>query len=229
VSRRNIDTGGQLSFGLGDSDPLTISLQDSFDCWDHLNEYGGQDPFWADGMNMNIVRSHIMYYKSQMEDKFGSGEYPDIYYRDTPPEVSPDFMAVPDRIRADAATALQIIEADDNLKFIRETIDGLTDKQRQALCVGAVLGYVQKLKHCIAENDLVSMRRYRDPQWVLDSFQRLANRLSQPLPEYVTAQESENSEEEYEDEECEADEIPEQEAPAESAEEPEESMQLSFF
>jgi len=165
VSRRNIDTGGQLSFGLGDSDPLTISLQDSFDCWDHLNEYGGQDPFWADGMNMNIVRSHIMYYKSQMEDKFGSGEYPDIYYRDTPPEVSPDFMAVPDRIRADAATALQIIEADDNLKFIRETIDGLTDKQRQALCVGAVLGYVQKLKHCIAENDLVSMRRYRDPQW----------------------------------------------------------------
>ena len=216
-------------FGLGDSDPLTISLQDSFDRWDHLNEYGGQDPFWADGMNMSIVRSHIMYYKSQMEDKFGSGEYPDIYYRDTPPEVSSDYMANPERIRTDAAAALQVIESDENLKYIRENIGGLTDKHRQALCVGAVLGYVQNLKHYIAEDDLVSMRRYRDPKWVLDSFQRLAIRLSQPLPEYVPSQELEDSEEEYEDEECEADEIPEQEAPAESAEEPEESMQLSFF
>ena len=137
-------------------------------------------------------------------------------------------MANPERIRVDAATALQIIEADDNLKFIRENIDGLTDKQRQALCVGAVLGYVRNLKSYIAEDDLVSMRRYRNPQWVLDSFQRLANELSQPLPECVPIQET-DGDEEYEDEECEVDEIPEQEALAESAEEPEESLQLSFF
>ena len=178
---------------------------------------------------MNIVRSHIMYYKSQMEDKFGSGEYPDIYYRDTPPEVSSDFMAVPERIRNDAITALQIIEADDNLKFIRENIGGLTEKQRQSLCVGAVLGYIQKLKQCIAEDDLVSMRRYRNPEWVLDSFQRLANELSQPVSESVLTRETDGGDEEYEDEECEADEIPEQESLVEGAEEHEESMQLSFF
>ena len=229
MSRRNIDTGGQLLFGLGDSDPLTISLQDSFDRWDDLNEYGGQDPFWSDGVNMNLERNHIIYYKNQMEDKYGSGEYPDIYYRDTPPEVSSDFMANPEQIRTDAAAALQVIEADDNLKFIRENIGVLTDKQRQALCVGAVLGYVQNLKYYIAEDDLVSMRRYCDPGWVLDSFQRLANRLSQPVPERVQVQDSDGNEEEYIDEECEADEVPEEEAPAESAEEAEESMQLSFF
>ena len=216
-------------FGLGDSDPLTISLQDSFDRWDDLNEYGGQDPFWSDGVNMNLERNHIIYYKNQMEDKFGSGEYPDIYYRETPPEMSFEYMANPEQIRSDAAEALQIIEADDNLKFIRENIDGLTDKQRQALCVGAVLGYVRNLKSYIAEDDLVSMRRYRNPEWVLDSFQRLANELSQPVSESVLTRETDGGDEEYEDEECEADEIPEQEALAESAEEPEESMQLSFF
>ena len=216
-------------FGLGGDDPLTKSLQDGFDRWDRLNKYGGSDPSWADGVNMNLVRSHIMYYKSRMENKYGSGDYPDIYYRGTPPEVSPDFMANPEQIRADAAAALQIIEADENLKYIKDNIGGLTDKHRQALCVGAVLGYVQNLKHCIAEDDLVSMRRYQDPKWVLDSFQRLANRLLQPVPECVPKQESDTSEEEYEDEECEADEVSEVESPAESAEEPDESMQLSFF
>ena len=229
MSRRNIDTGGQLLFGLGDSDPLTISLQDSFDRWDHLNEHGGSDPTWADGVNMNLVRSHIIYYKSQMEDKFGSGDYPSIYYRDTPPEVSDEYMANADQIRADAAAALETLEADENLKFIREHIGGLTDKQRQALCVGAVLGYVVGLKRYIAEDDLVSMRRYRNPGWVLDSFKNLADKLSRLLPECVMAQETDGCEEEYEDEECEADEIPEQDVSAESAEEPEESMQLSFF
>ena len=229
MSRRNIDTDGQLLFGLGGDDPLTKSLQDGFDRWDHLNKYGGSDPSWADGVNMNLVRSHIMYYKSQMENKYGSGDYPDIYYRETPPEVSPDFMANPEQIRADAAAALQVIESDENLKYIRENIGGLTDKQRQALCVGAVLGYVQNLKSYIAEDDLVSMRRYRNPQWVLDSFQRLANRLSQPIPESVPVRDPDSSEEEYIDEECEADEVSEVETPAENAEEPDESMQLSFF
>ena len=95
--------------------------------------------------------------------------------------------------------------------------------------MGAVLGYVQNLKHYIDEDDLVSMRRYQDPKWVLDSFQRLANRLSQPMPESVPVQDPDSSEEEYEDEECEADEVSEVETPAESAEEPEESIQLSFF
>ncbi|MBP5604268.1 MAG: hypothetical protein J6X60_01815 [Ruminiclostridium sp.] len=229
MSRRNIDTSGQLLFGLGGDDPLTRSLQDSFDRWDQLNKYGGSDPCWADGINMNLVRSHIMYYKSQMENKYGSGEYPDIYYRETPSEVPPDFMANPEQIRADATAALQIIEADENLKFIRDNIGGLTDKQRQALCVGAVLGYVQNLKHYISGDDLVSMRRYQDPKWVLDSFQHLANRLSQPIPESIPVQDSDSFEEEYEDEECEADDVSEVETPAESAEEPDESMQLSFF
>jgi hypothetical protein len=36
-------------------------------------------------------------------------------------------------------------------------------------------------------------------------------------------------EKEYEDKECEADEVSEQDDPAEIAEEPEESLQLSFF
>ena len=216
-------------FGLGGDDPLTKSLQDGFDRWDRLNKYGGSDPSWADGVNMNLVRSHIMYYKSQMENKYGSREYPDIYYRETPPEVSPDFIANPEQIRADAAAALKIIEADENLKYIKDNIGVLTDKHRQALCVGAVLGYVQNLKHYIAEDDLVSMRRYQDPKWVLDSFQHLANRLSQPIPENIPVQDMDSSEEEYIDEECETDKVSEQEAPAESAEEPEESMQLSFF
>lgn len=216
-------------FGLGGDDPLTRSLQDSFDRWDQLNKYGGSDPCWADGINMNLVRSHIMYYKSQMENKYGSGEYPDIYYRETPSKVPPDFMANPEQIRADASASIQVIEADENLKFIRENIGGLTDKQRQALCVGAVLGYAANLKQAVADDDLLTMRRYRNPKWVLDSFQSLAKRLSVPIPECISEQDADGCEEEYIDEECEADDVSEVEAPAESTEGTDESMQLSFF
>ena len=229
MSRRDTDTDGQLLFAMGGEDPLTRSLQDSFDCWDRLNEQGGSDPCWADGANMNLVRNHIMYYKSQMENKYSSGDYPEIYYRETPPEVDDNYMANPEKIRADAAASIQIIEADERLKFIRENIRGLSDKQRKYLCVDTVLGYAANLKRAIAEDDLLTIRRYRDPKWVLDSFQSLAKKLSVPIPECVSEQDTDGCEEEYEDEECEAAEVSEQDPPAESAEDPEESMQLSFF
>ncbi len=229
MSRRDTDTGGQLLFAMGGDDPLTRSLQDSFDRWDRLNEHGGSDPCWADGANINLVRNHIMYYKSQMEDKYSSGDYPKIYYRETPPEVDDNYMANPEKIRADAAASIQIIEADERLKFIRENTRRLSDKQRKYLCVDAVLGYVANLKRAIAEDDLLTMRRYRDPKWVLDSFRGLAEKLSRSIPKCVSVYDMDDCEKEYEDKECEADEVSEQDDPAEIAEEPEESLQLSFF
>lgn len=38
--------------------------------WQYLREYGCQDPFWADGVNMNLTRSHMYHdvdYISGME------------------------------------------------------------------------------------------------------------------------------------------------------------------
>ena len=63
-------------------------LENSFTKWDELFKNGGSDPFWADGANLNLVRNHIIYYKEQLAKQentlFG---LPEIYYRETPPEI----------------------------------------------------------------------------------------------------------------------------------------------
>lgn len=63
--------------------------------WKYLNENGCNDPFWADGVNMNLTRNHIIYDKRQIEEI--SSQFtltlPDEYYLPTPPEVPDNYMA----------------------------------------------------------------------------------------------------------------------------------------
>ena len=63
--------------------------------WIYLNENGGQDPFWPDGVNMNLTRNHIISDKYQIEEMCFQAAlpFPDEYYLPTPPEVSDDYMA----------------------------------------------------------------------------------------------------------------------------------------
>ena len=32
-------------------------IRESLERWNHLNEHGGSDPFYSDGLNMNLVRN----------------------------------------------------------------------------------------------------------------------------------------------------------------------------
>src|SRR5699024_8454707 len=103
-------------------DELITSLEDRFDRWEHLKEYGGQDPFWEDGCNMNIVRNHILYYKGEIkelceEEKL---ELPEIYQKETPPEVNNKYMARADEIRKGAKKSLRIYSYDENFQELEK-------------------------------------------------------------------------------------------------------------
>ena len=63
--------------------------------WENLRVRGGQDPFWPDGVNMNLTRNHVIYAKRrlcEMATEHG-WELPDEYYQQTPPEVDDGYMA----------------------------------------------------------------------------------------------------------------------------------------
>ena len=56
--------------------------------WLNLYQYGGYDPFYADGMGLNLSRNHIIYFWRMMEELmeeekttrlFASDEFPEIY------------------------------------------------------------------------------------------------------------------------------------------------------
>lgn len=63
--------------------------------WIDLNENGGQDPFYADGTNMNLVRNHIIYDKRQIMELCAEHgiSLPEEMYLPIPPEVDMYYMA----------------------------------------------------------------------------------------------------------------------------------------
>lgn len=60
---------------------------------------GCNDPNWCDGVNLNLVRNHIIHYKKCLEDILGDRYwlYPDEYFYPEPIEL-PDTLMVQSRI-----------------------------------------------------------------------------------------------------------------------------------
>jgi hypothetical protein len=205
------------------------ALENSFARWDFIHEYGCSDPFWADGVNMNLVRNHIMYYKQQLSEEATLFLLPKAYYREVPPEVDNNYMARPDEIRQNAARSMQIIDADENLKFVQQQSVHLTEKQLKQLCIPAILGYAENLRRAISEDDLLTMRRYENPNGYLESFQSAAQKLRSP--EILTGMESipADEDEEYEElDECDC--SPNEQIKADPAPEVQENyVQLTLF
>lgn len=156
------------------------ALTASFDRWDYLNEHGGSDPFWADGVNMNLVRNHIIYYKNKLETEDTLFGLPDCFYRETPPEVDNNYIACPDEIRENAVKSMQLIDSDENLKYVREQAKYQSDKVLKSLCIPAIIGYSDNLRTAIANDDLLTMRRYRTVSHYLEAFESAARKLNSP-------------------------------------------------
>jgi len=72
-------------------DPLD-ELEKSYARWRNLYENDGSDPFWPDGVNLNLVRNHIIYYKRQIEETCPLYMSHELYQRELPPEVDPNSM-----------------------------------------------------------------------------------------------------------------------------------------
>ncbi|MCM1299514.1 MAG: hypothetical protein NC203_05490 [Firmicutes bacterium] len=138
---------------------------------------------------------------------------------------------------------MAIIEADENLKFVREQSKNLSAKQYDQLCIRYILGYAENIRSAIAEDDLITMRRYGNPERYLDSFRSAAEKMRSPeilrsINEQLEYCESED--EEYEDmaeeeisdvsrEEYSESEQSETVENVESEEEQDEELQLRFF
>jgi len=158
-------------------------LQKSFDQWDHYHAQGGCDPFYTDGQNLNNIRRHILFERRHLEENPTLFGFPEAYYREVPPEVDPGYMARPDEIRAAARASLEAYGADLNYHFILDHRDEIPEKMRGKLSVDAVLGYVSGLEISITEDDLVALRRHRNAETRLSSFESCAQRMRDFLSE----------------------------------------------
>ena len=208
-------------------------LENNYARWDKVFTEGGSDPFWTDGVSLSLIRSQILYCKEQLAKQENSLlGLPEAYYRETPPEVDCDYMARPDEIRENARKAMEIIDADENLKFVREQSASLSEQHIKQWCIPAIINYAENLLRAIAEDDLIIMRRYEHPEHYLESFESAAIKIRNPestrrINDNLTVCDPEDDEDfEEESSEMEQD---EGEEISESVSEPEEDFQLRLF
>ena len=207
-------------------------LENDYARWDKVFTEGGSDPFWSDGANLSLIRSQILYCKEQLAKQENSlFSLPEVYYRETPPEIDPNYMARPDEIRENARKAMEIIDADENLKFVREQFPSLSEQQRKRWCLSAIINYAENLRQAIAADDLLTMRLYEHLDRYLESFESAANKIRNNETTRLVDFESEDDEEiegDF-DEECSETEQDEDEEISETESDPAEDFQITLF
>lgn len=162
---------------------LIKELEDSFNRWGYLKEFGGSDPFWEDGCNMNLVRNHILYYKNEMKELCNDKglELPEIYYRATPEKIDDKYMARVDEIRKNANRALREYKASKDYQYLISIVDSLDKKQLEETYINNVIGYCRGLESYIENDDLVAMRRHERWEHYLQSFWDCRKRVEKIL------------------------------------------------
>lgn len=73
--------------------PYKTRLNAEYSRWKYIYENGCSDPFYCDGVNLQLVRNHIIHYKRECEEELQPWEYPDEYFYPLPIEVPYEFMA----------------------------------------------------------------------------------------------------------------------------------------
>ena len=139
---------------------ITRDFEQEYARWHDLYENGGSDPFWEDGVNLNLVRNHIIYARRRCEELLGPLPYPSLYYADLPPEVDNHYMAKADEIRRQSRDVLNECQENADYQFL------MSVSQRPDIVSEAIqkslqfLRYVRSLETAIDTDRLVDMRRY---------------------------------------------------------------------
>lgn len=93
------------------------SVIQELNSWKHLLVNGCSDPFWSDGVNMNLTRNHIIYYKMKIAELCEKNNLPlpEEYYLPTPTEINNNYMAK--------------LDQKERVKWLRQQGDKLTTQK----------------------------------------------------------------------------------------------------
>lgn len=101
-------------------------IEKEFESWDYIKRNGCGDPYWADGVNMNLVRNHIINGYKKLDalqgtpvqlDMFGGGQGVDRTRRPVPPLVSDRYMANAEKIIRRAKALVKTVKNKDTARM----------------------------------------------------------------------------------------------------------------
>lgn len=147
----------------------------------------GRTPFWPNGVNLNLVRNHIIACKRSLEQE--GGEMPEEYGWFLPPELPPQYMARKKEIWFRGIENYQKYRTDTNYLYLKEVSGSLPAKVKRESSIENVLGYEKTLRRALEQGDYVVLRRHEHPERYLESFARCREQI-----EELMAQEKEKTE-----------------------------------
>lgn len=165
-------------------DPVK-ELEKTHQHWKDIYENGCFDPLWSDGVNLNLVRSHMFYYQELIDKAYGDSEKPSVYYKTVPDEVDPDYMARKDEIMKRAVDFYMRCSEMQEVLDLQQAPEYLSEKEMKDLHIAMDIDQYQQLGKAILENNY---RIMRDLSWdaekriqeINEAHERLINR---PHPE----------------------------------------------
>ena len=161
---------------------LETALKERFERWDNIYKNGANDPFWQDGVNLKFVRQHIIHYKSEMEKQIKDGNFPEIYFRETPPEIENSYMARPDEIRKNALKSLETLKENKTLEYIKRKAVTMEKSFVDKTSARSLINSLASLSDAIEKDDLVVMRRYENIDNLLSAIDICAKKLQEYVP-----------------------------------------------
>lgn len=48
---------------------IQANIDERFHTWNQIAQHGCSDPFWPDGVNLNLIRNHIIYYYGLLHER----------------------------------------------------------------------------------------------------------------------------------------------------------------
>lgn len=139
--------------------------------WEHLYQNGCSDSFWPDGVNLDLLRNHIISYKRQMAGTLLEFIHADLFNRELPPEVDRNYMAKPDEIRNRAVNTLELYKRDRHYQCLCGLAGTIPPDVRRTVSYDTAMGYARRLEAAIRDDDLLTMRLHSDPENNLRSFE----------------------------------------------------------
>ncbi|MCI9092426.1 MAG: hypothetical protein HFF36_01375 [Coprobacillus sp.] len=138
---------------------LVEILEERFQHYEEVLENGCDDPLWADGLNLNLIRNHIIIAKRNIEEEFSIDEYPDVYYKKTPEKINDDYMVKADEIREKAKEVLMMFRSYPHLHELESASYYLDKNQLVNTGIEGALCLIKNLDEAMKEDNLVGMRR----------------------------------------------------------------------
>ena len=150
-------------------------LKKDYERWNQLFCEGGQDPFWPDGVNLNLVRNQILACRKSLEQE--GGEMPEEYGWPLPPEVPQDYMARKKEIWYRGLESYQKYVTDENYLYLNEVSESLPKRVKKESNIENVLKSEKELRRALEQKDFVTLRRHEHPEGVLESFARCREQI----------------------------------------------------